>query len=57
MTQKPQSIQRTQNVRLWQSGVTVCDPRSTETTRIEELGYIYIVLKELGKMLWNKLVT
>jgi len=51
MTQKPQ------NVRLWQSGVTVCDPRSTETTRIEELGYIYIVLKELGKMLWNKLVT
>lgn len=54
MTQKPQS---SLNVRPWQSGVTVCNPNSTRTTIIEEFGYIYIVVKELGKILWNKLVT
>ena len=51
MTQKPQKIQ---NVRPWQSGITVCNPKSTKTTIMEELGYVYIVLKELGKMMWNK---
>lgn len=59
MTQKPsKDLQDLQdfNVAPWQTGITVCDPNSTKTTLVEELGYVYIVLKELASMLWNRLV-
>jgi hypothetical protein len=40
----------------WRSGVTVCNPKSTRTTLTEELGYIWIVLRELVKM-WREGLT
>lgn len=42
------------SVAPWKSGITVCDPKSTKTTIIEELGYVYIVLQELWRMWWSK---
>lgn len=53
MTQKTSKISKTLNVAVWETGITVCDPKSTKTTTIEELGYVYIVLKELVRMLWK----
>ena len=59
MTQKPsQDLQDLKNLNVapWQTGITVCDPSTTKTTLVEELGYVYIVLKELANILWNRLV-